>query len=158
MTTDQPTQSNPKTTDNQQASAGQQASDSPQAPGRQPWPSRTQAAVGALCLAAFAVGIVIGVFVLGSNDTGSPNNALACSYFWQFEAAPNIPALVQIAMNRNPGTDSGSHFLGEWLYTLEQQVSSARTSPAELQSDSQNSTALGVSSICQELGFNSPGS
>jgi hypothetical protein len=153
MTTDQSAQGNPPAPDDPPAPGN------PPAPGPQARPSRTQVAAAALLfLAVFAGGVFIGVFVLSSNDTGAPNNALACSYFWQFEAAPNIPALVQIAMNRNPGTDSGSHFLGEWLYTLEQQVSSARTSPAELQSDSQNATALGVSSICQQLGFNSPGS
>jgi hypothetical protein len=118
-------------------------------------------AAGAGLLATFTVGLVIGTFVIGSSgssNVSSASNALACSYFWQFEAAPNLPMLVQAALRNNPGDDPGSNFLGEWLNTFYQQVNSPTTTMPQLLSDSKNGTALGISSICQQLGYNPPGS
>lgn len=119
------------------------------------------AAAAAGLLVTFGVGLVIGIFVIGgsgSSNVSSPGNALACSYFWQFETAPNMPMLVQAALRNNPGDDSGSLFLGEWLNTFYQQVNSPTTTMPQLLSDSKNGTALGISSICQQLGYSPPGS
>lgn len=111
-----------------------------------------------ICLvAAAAAGAVTGVYVIDSDATGSPNDAIACSYFWQFEADPGFPALVHAALANNPGTNSGSHFLGEWLNTLWQQVDSQQTL-ASRQTYSDEGTAVAINSICQQLGFNPPGS
>jgi hypothetical protein len=152
MATDPPTHGNPATPGNPEPP------DNPQEQGQQSWSTATLVVAGLVSLATFAFGAVLGIFVLSGSNTGSPNNALACSYFWQFEAAPTIPALVQAAASRNPGTDSSSHFLGEWLNTLEQQVNSVQTNPTEVQSYSKNGTAVGISSICDQLGFSPPGS
>jgi hypothetical protein len=108
-------------------------------------------------LATFAIGIVIGVFVISSSNSGSPDDALACSYFWQFEAAPNIPMLAQLAKSSSPGRGPGSDFLGQWLDTFYQQVNSQPITATQLLSDSKNGTALGISSICQQLGYSPPG-
>lgn len=136
--------------------------DNPQLPGLRlwrPWLSVWLVSAALFSVAAFAAGVVIGVFLIGSGGssggTGSPNDAIACFYFWQFEADPGNPALVQDALSHNPGTDSGSHYLYEWLSTLYQQVSSQQTLE-NLQADSKDGTAVAIGSICQQEGFNSP--
>jgi hypothetical protein len=134
------------------------ASDKSLIPSEWSWPSWWLAAAAALVfLAAFAAGTLIGVFVISSSNSGLPDDALACSYFWQFEAAPNIPMLAQLARNSDPGTGPGSDFLGQWLDTFYQEVKSAPTTATQLLSDSKNGTAVGISSICQQLGYNPPG-
>jgi hypothetical protein len=142
MTTAPPTSDNPQP--------------NPQDSSPRPWQSGWPVAGALVSLATFVVGIVIGVFFISSSNVGSPNDASACSYFWQFQAAPNIPTLVQLAIRSNPGNDLGSHFLGEWLNTFYQQVNSPPITAPQLLSDSKNGTALGISSICQQLGYNPP--
>jgi hypothetical protein len=126
--------------------------------GRRRRPSRGQVVAALAALLGVGLGLLIGVFVINNSTNGSPNDSLACSYFWQFEAAPNIPTLAQDAFDSHPGTGSGSHYLNQWLYTLDQQVSSSPITMADLQNDSRDGTALGIGAICQQLGFTSPGS
>jgi hypothetical protein len=150
MTDDPPTPDNDNPRPNPQDSSSQQ------------WQSGWLVGAAALgFLVTFSVGLVIGALVIGSsgsNNAGAADNALACSYFWQFETAPNMPMLVQAALRNNPGDGPGSLFLGEWLNTFYQQVNSPTTTMPQLLSDSKNGTALGISSICQQLGYSPPGS
>lgn len=154
MMDDPETTGNPESTGNQQGAGKQQPAETT----RQRWrPSRRQRVDALIYAALFGLGLVVGAFVISGN-TSSPNDSSACSYFWQFEAAPSMPGLVQAALSHNPGAGAGSHYLYEWLNTLEQQVSIPQITFAELQTDSTDGTAMGISAICQQLGFNSPAS
>lgn len=110
-------------------------------------------------VATFAIGGVVATVIIVptySNITGSTNNSISCSYFWQFQANPVNTMLVQAALSYDPGTDYSSRYLAEWLTTLKQQVDSPQTTTLDLQNDSRDNTSAAINSICLQLGFNPP--